>query len=147
MIICGVDDAVDLTRSIQHKHERSLKSHAQENLLAELEALPRSHSVGPPDSAVDPLDEPFPTLPLWRRVNRQFWWNEWPAKPFIDAGVGTLRKIKTKPTANIRPAAFVCLANRAGSLPNILLRTTDRFVHVTGRRDIASRLYNRVQTI
>ncbi|KIJ17485.1 inositol-polyphosphate 5-phosphatase [Paxillus involutus ATCC 200175] len=77
----------DLTRSIQHKHERSLKSHAQENLLAELEALPRSHSVGPPDSAVDPLVEPFPTLPLWRRVNRQFWWNEWPAKPFIDAGL------------------------------------------------------------
>ncbi|KIL00905.1 hypothetical protein PAXRUDRAFT_128798 [Paxillus rubicundulus Ve08.2h10] len=77
----------DLTRSIQHKHERSLKSHAQEKLLAELEALPKSHSVGTLDSAVDPLVEPVPTLPLWRRVNRQFWWNEWPARPFIDAGL------------------------------------------------------------
>ncbi|KAJ3500199.1 hypothetical protein NMY22_g19338 [Coprinellus aureogranulatus] len=33
------------------------------------------------------LAEPNPTLPLWRRVDRQFWWNEWMAKPFIDAGV------------------------------------------------------------
>lgn len=36
---------------------------------------------------VDPLAEPYPTLPLWRRVDRQFWWNEWLSKPFIDAGL------------------------------------------------------------
>ncbi|KAJ7661766.1 SacI homology domain-containing protein [Mycena rosella] len=33
------------------------------------------------------LVEPNPTLPLWRRVDRKFWWNEWMSKPFIDAGV------------------------------------------------------------
>jgi hypothetical protein len=36
---------------------------------------------------VNALDEPFPTLPLWRRVDRQFWWNEALSRPFIDAGV------------------------------------------------------------
>ncbi|KIJ69320.1 hypothetical protein HYDPIDRAFT_79429 [Hydnomerulius pinastri MD-312] len=77
----------DLTRSLQHKHEQFLKSHAQEKLLADLDALPKRHSVGPLDSKVDPLAEPFPTLPLWRRVNKQFWWNEWLSKPFIDAGL------------------------------------------------------------
>ncbi|KAF9246453.1 SacI homology domain-containing protein [Melanogaster broomeanus] len=76
----------DLTRSLQHKHEQFLKSTAQEKLLAELDALPKNH-VGPLDSTVDPLAEPFSTLPLWRRVNRQFWWNEWLSKPFIDAGL------------------------------------------------------------
>ncbi|KAF9227842.1 hypothetical protein BS17DRAFT_800025 [Gyrodon lividus] len=77
----------DLTRSLQHKHEQFLKSHTQEKLLAELDALPKSHSVGPLDSTIDPLVEPFSALPLWRRVNRQFWWNEWLSKPFIDVGL------------------------------------------------------------
>jgi phosphatidylinositol 4-phosphatase len=36
---------------------------------------------------VDPLAEPNPTLPLWRRVDKQFWWNEWLSKPLIDAGL------------------------------------------------------------
>jgi hypothetical protein len=26
-------------------------------------------------------------LPLWRRVDRRFWWNEWLGREFIDAGV------------------------------------------------------------
>ena len=26
-------------------------------------------------------------LPLWRRVDRRFWWNEWLGRELIDAGV------------------------------------------------------------
>ncbi|KIM79647.1 hypothetical protein PILCRDRAFT_823187 [Piloderma croceum F 1598] len=46
----------------------------------------RGGSSEGPDK-VDPLAEPYPTLPLWRRVDKQFWWNEWLSKPFVDAGL------------------------------------------------------------
>lgn len=62
----------------------------KENLLAKLDVLPSDPSVECLDSNVDPLAEPFSTLPLWKRVNREFWWNEWLLTPFTDAGVGTL---------------------------------------------------------
>lgn len=39
------------------------------------------------EGKIDPLAEPYPTLPLWRRVDRQFWWNEWLSKGFVDAGL------------------------------------------------------------
>lgn len=45
---------------------------------------------GPPEPSkdgVDPLAEPSPMLPLWRRVDKEFWWNEWLSKLFVDAGV------------------------------------------------------------
>ncbi|KAF8559644.1 hypothetical protein OG21DRAFT_1594475 [Imleria badia] len=77
----------DITRSLQNKHDQFLRSRTEENLLAKLNALPSDPSVEHPDSNVDPLVEPFSTLPLWRRVNREFWWNEWLSKPFIDAGM------------------------------------------------------------
>jgi hypothetical protein len=41
------------------------------------------------DGTTDVMVEPNPTLPLWRRVDRKFWWNEWMSKPFVDAGVRT----------------------------------------------------------
>jgi len=34
-----------------------------------------------------PIVESYLVLPLWRRVDKHFWWNEWMSKPFIDAGV------------------------------------------------------------
>lgn len=34
-----------------------------------------------------PFDEPWKTLPLWRRADRRFWHNEHLAKPFVDAGL------------------------------------------------------------
>ncbi|KAH7926636.1 hypothetical protein BV22DRAFT_1062448 [Leucogyrophana mollusca] len=77
----------DITRSLQHKHEQFIKSHKQDVLLAELDALPKDKTVGPIDDKVDALAEPYPMLPLWRRVDRQFWWNEWLSKPFVDAGL------------------------------------------------------------
>ncbi|KAI9446507.1 SacI homology domain-containing protein [Lactarius indigo] len=44
------------------------------------------HSAQPSEN-VDALAEPLPALPLWRRVDRQFWWNEHLSKPFIDTGL------------------------------------------------------------
>lgn len=83
--------ATDITRSLQHKQERVATSQKQNALLADLNALPDTPSttsfVGDKVSA---LAEPYPTLPLWRRVDRQFWWNEWMSKPFVDAGVSSI---------------------------------------------------------
>ncbi|KAJ7172335.1 SacI homology domain-containing protein [Mycena filopes] len=78
----------DITRSLQHKQELVSKSHKQHALLADLNALPSPDpDTEAEDAKIDVLVEPHPTLPLWRRVDRQFWWNEWMAKPFVDAGV------------------------------------------------------------
>ncbi|CED82657.1 Phosphoinositide phosphatase SAC1 [Phaffia rhodozyma] len=33
------------------------------------------------------LIEPSLHLPLWRRVERRFWWNEWLSREFVDAGL------------------------------------------------------------
>ncbi|KAG1877755.1 SacI homology domain-containing protein [Suillus subalutaceus] len=77
----------DITRSLQHKHEQFTKLHAQNKLLSELDALPKRTTVNPLDDKVDALFEPSVMLPLWRRVDRHFWWNEWLSKPFMDAGL------------------------------------------------------------
>uniref|UniRef100_A0A8H7Y3J5 SAC domain-containing protein n=1 Tax=Psilocybe cubensis TaxID=181762 RepID=A0A8H7Y3J5_PSICU len=84
----------DLTRSLQHKQEQFLKAQKQHDLLAGLGALPspenQSHvPLSPMDGKFLALVEPYPSLPLWRRVDKQFWWNEWMSKPFIDAGLHT----------------------------------------------------------
>lgn len=77
----------DITHSLQHKQEQIVKTQKQNVLLAELDALdPSAQSVASGEH-VDVLAEPLPTLPLWRRVDRQFWWNEHMSKPFIDAGL------------------------------------------------------------
>ena len=47
-------------------------------------------SVEKVEGTIDPLAEPYSTLPLWRRVDREFWWNEWLSKGFVDAGVSIL---------------------------------------------------------
>ena len=81
---------------MQHKQELSVKSQKQHDLLAGLGALPSSSeynlSAVPPDakdgrSSSPPVTESYPALPLWRRIDKRFWWNEWMSKPFIDAGV------------------------------------------------------------
>ncbi|KAF7294817.1 hypothetical protein MIND_01019600 [Mycena indigotica] len=74
----------DITRSLQHKQEQVAKSQKQHALLADLNVLSAFDTKEP---KTDPLVEPQPTLPLWRRVDRQFWWNEWMSKPFVDAGL------------------------------------------------------------
>lgn len=74
---------LDITRSLQHKHDMIARSKIEQDQQAKAE----DGTVGPIGEKVDVLAEPAPTLPLWRRVDRQFWWNEWLSKPFIDAGV------------------------------------------------------------
>ncbi|RDB21105.1 Phosphatidylinositide phosphatase SAC2 [Hypsizygus marmoreus] len=75
----------DITRSLQHKQEQVAKYQKQHSLLAELNALPSPEAVE--GTKISPMTEPHPMLPLWRRVDRRFWWNEWLSKPFIDAGL------------------------------------------------------------
>lgn len=75
---------IDITRSLQHKQDQRKKSNRQSALFADLTSDNGAPLTG---DNVDPLAEPYPTLPLWRRVDRQFWWNEWLSKHFIDAGV------------------------------------------------------------
>jgi len=52
-----------------------------------LNALDEAIRVTAISDKIDVLAEPFSTLPLWRRVDRHYWWNEWMSKPFVDAGV------------------------------------------------------------
>ncbi len=59
----------------------------QNALLADLNALDEARKLKTPEDKIDVLAEASPTLPLWRRVDRQYWWNEWISKPFINAGV------------------------------------------------------------
>lgn len=73
----------DLTRSLQRKHEQSLKCATQDKLLAKLNALPQDRPVDRSECSTNPLTS---ALPLWRRVDRQFWWNEYLSKPFTDTG-------------------------------------------------------------
>ncbi|KAK7020499.1 SacI homology domain-containing protein [Favolaschia claudopus] len=80
----------DITRSLQHKQELVSKLQRRNSLLADLNVLSSSETSAraeQDDGKIDVLVEPNPTLPLWRRVDRKFWWNEWMSKPFIDAGV------------------------------------------------------------
>ncbi|KAK0463920.1 inositol 5'-phosphatase [Desarmillaria tabescens] len=72
----------DITRSMQHKRDLIAKTQKQSFLLADLNVF-SSHKLDHTGN----VSEPNPMLPLWRRVDRKYWWNEWLAKPFIDAGL------------------------------------------------------------
>lgn len=76
-----------MTRSLQHKHELIDKAKTQNALRETLNILDDSQRLSPVRETVDVLAEPSAALPLWRRVDRRFWWNEWLSKPFIDNGV------------------------------------------------------------
>ncbi|KAG5645592.1 hypothetical protein DXG03_005730 [Asterophora parasitica] len=85
----------DITRSLQHKQDQITKAQKKHDLLADLNALPSPSESGPSlaqdaeveGTKISPMSEPNPTLPLWRRVDKRFWWNEWLSKPFVDAGL------------------------------------------------------------
>ncbi|KAF8621508.1 hypothetical protein AX15_007740 [Amanita polypyramis BW_CC] len=87
--------AFDITHSLQHKQERLAKSRKEYSLLSDLDALPSAELPGSAESMAQGMNrvrvsgEPYPMLPLWRRVDRQFWWNEWLLKPFIDSGLNS----------------------------------------------------------
>ncbi|KAI1794623.1 SacI homology domain-containing protein [Ganoderma leucocontextum] len=77
----------DLTRSLQHKHVLRARARAQDGLKETLHILEAARRLSPTDDKVDVLVEPSAALPLWRRVDRRFWWNEWLSKPLVDAGL------------------------------------------------------------
>jgi len=87
----------DITHSLQHKQEQLAKTRKQNALLAELDVLDSPSQPVASGENVDVLAEPSPTLPLWRRVDRKFWWNEHLSKPFIDAGVPTFSFLECGP--------------------------------------------------
>lgn len=90
----------DLTHSLQHKR-RILTARAQSgpalaNLLSKAPTptiFPQSSPPAfPTDSPKDPVSEddfvePDVQVPLWRRVDRRFFWNEWLLKDFLELGL------------------------------------------------------------
>ena len=78
---------VDITRCLQHKRDQVCKADRNNALPMDLNISESNPQPEPSKDGVDPLAEPSPALPLWRRVDKQFWWNEWLSKLFIDAGV------------------------------------------------------------
>ena len=80
----------DITTSLQRKNQKLTGTARSDQLLHDV-ADPESPVSPPPvpsnASSVDVLDEPQPNLPLWRRVDRRFWWNEEMSSAFVEAGV------------------------------------------------------------
>lgn len=78
---------VDITTPLQRKYQQVQKLKRQSSLLKDLEAYEQSPDPQLLGDDMEVLSEPHPTLPLWRRVDRRFWWNEILSKPLVDAGV------------------------------------------------------------
>ncbi|OWZ73355.1 hypothetical protein AYX14_01249 [Cryptococcus neoformans] len=86
----------DLTHTLQHKRQIVSQRTATGAALSDL--IQKDNTLFPPSrsstfqSPVNPaLDEDFiePDIqvPLWRRVDKRFFWNEWLMKDFIDLGL------------------------------------------------------------
>ncbi|KAH8827011.1 SacI homology domain-containing protein [Flagelloscypha sp. PMI_526] len=69
----------DITRSVQHKKELLAKSEKQNGILADLNALPSDNHINAAS------EHPAPAGGML--LDRQFWWNEWLIRPFVDAGL------------------------------------------------------------
>lgn len=81
----------DLTHSVQAKRRKLASKHNSEAALASLLNSSRS-SIDLPASTQtqtlgDDLVEPDIQVPLWRRADRRFFWNEWLMNDFIDKGL------------------------------------------------------------
>ncbi|KDQ18061.1 hypothetical protein BOTBODRAFT_29373 [Botryobasidium botryosum FD-172 SS1] len=79
----------DMTTSLQRKQKKLKRINRQSELLSDLDG---SHPEEDADmditgaAGIDVFAEPFAALPLWRRVDRKFWWNENLSSAFIEAG-------------------------------------------------------------
>ncbi|KAG6335856.1 hypothetical protein ID866_3246 [Astraeus odoratus] len=111
----------DLTRSLQRKYEQHVKAHARDILLGQLDALSPSHPINNPESDVDVMEEPSQALPLWRRVDRQFWWNESITRPFIDAGLDSYILPIVQGNDSQNPGRFVQIRGSGWEYPGSLL--------------------------
>jgi len=82
----------DLTHSLQAKRRKLASRHTSDHALAALLKNPSTSSVSLPasDSAEnipqDDFIEPDIHMPLWRRADKRFFWNEYLMKDFINAG-------------------------------------------------------------
>ena len=85
-----MNPGLDLTNSVQRKHQQLTNIRHSDNLLSNLtgDAEKEEENKSPlPENKADIFCEPHANLPLWRRVDRKFWWNEHLAGPFVEAGV------------------------------------------------------------
>ena len=71
----------DLTHSLQHKRQAMAKRQTTEVALASLLGTQAEETYE------NEFIEPDVQVPLWRRVDRRFFWNEHLMKDFIDAGL------------------------------------------------------------
>ncbi|KAF8319283.1 hypothetical protein DL93DRAFT_2164502 [Clavulina sp. PMI_390] len=82
----------DITTPIQRKADRIRDLRQATTLLKDLTESPRfgleDEQLGNSSKAIpwDASAEPELHLPLWRRVDRRFWWNEHMVQGFINAG-------------------------------------------------------------
>lgn len=76
----------DLTTPQQRKQD-ALESMAKGNKAEQRKINSASQHNSSSMKGLDPNAEPWPTLPLWRRVDRRFWHNENLSKDFVEAGL------------------------------------------------------------
>jgi phosphatidylinositol 4-phosphatase len=74
---------IDITTPLQRKFHKLTDASRHNQLLHTLANSPQSPRP-------EPLAEPNSNLPLWRRVDRRFWWNEEVVSNFVEAGVSSI---------------------------------------------------------
>ncbi|KAF8510997.1 SacI homology domain-containing protein [Hysterangium stoloniferum] len=77
----------DITTSLQRKQQQSAKLKRQSNLFKDLQALDEQPRVSISSEETELFSEPHENLPLWRRVDRKFWWNEALMRGFVERGL------------------------------------------------------------
>ena len=86
----------DLTHSLQQKRRIVTSRHTSHAALADLldkstsgedSLLPQNSAAETLRGLTDDFQEPDVQVPLWRRVDRRFFWNEWLLKDFLDVGL------------------------------------------------------------
>jgi phosphatidylinositol 4-phosphatase len=81
----------DLTHTLQNKRRKLVSRQNTDTALHTLLKNPSTSSVSLAEDAsenvTDDFVEPDIHLPLWRRADRRFFWNEWLLKDFIDLGL------------------------------------------------------------
>ncbi|KAG9053190.1 hypothetical protein FS842_008540 [Serendipita sp. 407] len=76
--------SLDLSSSLQRKQQQIERLKKRESILTDLNAL-GDWSPLESGEVAQPWKEPLPNVPLWRRVDRRFWWNEHLLQPLIEA--------------------------------------------------------------
>ncbi|PVG02589.1 hypothetical protein CPB86DRAFT_861460 [Serendipita vermifera] len=74
----------DLSNSLQRKQQQVERLKKRESILSDLDALGDWSTLETCEGA-QPFKEPLVNLPLWRRIDRRFWWNEHMLQSFVEA--------------------------------------------------------------